>query len=690
MRTQSSPNDNEMSENVGGSVSSPSKRKILIISLEKESYTDEMYAQLYRSLRKNANVTEVTHTRSAKRALSSAPRPYAVLVSDAAITDSRHSALLTQLIKYARSGGRVVIGMQFSNHFPLGEVATFFHKWGLEWDHGSYHRTTFQLNPAGVPAALSADALFPTLSMKALHIKNAPCECAVYLPTPTARVESLVFAPAPISGDRVNESPAVFTRIGQGYLGYVGDVNAEQGSLRLTIEMCGVRIQPGDMGPAKVTTGMRISPGGLFEEMTRVDQEIPLLSSRIPAASVSAPSTTAASVSSSKAASLAHTCAAPASSSTAARSPPRPREAEVVARAAQRAKRQAERLALAEGPKEEGNALFRQGKWAEAAELYQEAAVIAGPQPVYLSNLAAAALKLERWDVAESAATRALFDHPSHVKARFRRAIARKEMRRFTAAETDLQYILERDPSNTAAHTEVNALRAAKRDTPRSQWVEEDEEEVEYPFDFGDESDSEDFYHTGNGIPCKYYNHDGCARGPRCHYSHAPDRKSVRDELGRNVCIYWLLGECRFGKERCVYAHDRTYLPPNGWWTDEARNAGLRNATNALFEFCSRRHAPKALLAEAAKPDWREELWAMVDFTEEPTPGEHEAEEWSDEDGGTEDFYEEMLMQGIKPWEITSPVSRFWLLLGCFLYANVGLDLQGEMAAIHRALYEGY
>ena len=236
----------------------------------------------------------------------------------------------------------------------------------------------------------------------------------------------------------------------------------------------------------------------------------------------------------------------------------------------------------------------------------------------------------------------------------------------WTEDHVDLHYILEKDPSNAAARTELNELRAAKRAIPRSQWVEEeeDEEEVEYPFDLGEESDSEDFYHTGNGVPCKYYNHGGCARGARCRYSHAPDRKSVRDELGRNVCVYWLLGECRFGKERCVYAHDRTYLPPNGWWTDEVRNAGLRKATNTLFEFCSRRHAPKALLAEAAKPDWREELWAMVDFTEEATHSEYEEDdEESDEGGGLEDFYEEMLLQGIKPWEITSPVSRLTVVV---------------------------
>lgn len=43
----------------------------------------------------------------------------------------------------------------------------------------------------------------------------------------------------------------------------------------------------------------------------------------------------------------------------------------------------------------QGNELFRSEKWGQAAEKYRAAALLAGPQPVYLSNLAAALLKLK-------------------------------------------------------------------------------------------------------------------------------------------------------------------------------------------------------------------------------------------------------------------------------------------------------
>jgi len=44
-------------------------------------------------------------------------------------------------------------------------------------------------------------------------------------------------------------------------------------------------------------------------------------------------------------------------------------------------------------------------------------------------------------------------------------------------------------------------------------------------------SDSSDWNHGGNGIPCKSYNHDGCKLGNACSYSHARDFTSVRDRL---------------------------------------------------------------------------------------------------------------------------------------------------------------
>lgn len=82
----------------------------------------------------------------------------------------------------------------------------------------------------------------------------------------------------------------------------------------------------------------------------------------------------------------------------------------------------------------QGNGLFKQGEWEEAAERYRSAALVGGPQPVYLSNLAACLLKLQQWELADSAASHALVYYPKHVKALYRRAVARRGLDRLKAA----------------------------------------------------------------------------------------------------------------------------------------------------------------------------------------------------------------------------------------------------------------
>ena len=86
----------------------------------------------------------------------------------------------------------------------------------------------------------------------------------------------------------------------------------------------------------------------------------------------------------------------------------------------------------------QGNELFGQRKWAEAAEKYRAAALLAGPQPVYVANLAVCLLKMELWEIAESAATRALLHDPRNVKALYRRALARRGLERFKEALTGM------------------------------------------------------------------------------------------------------------------------------------------------------------------------------------------------------------------------------------------------------------
>ena len=99
----------------------------------------------------------------------------------------------------------------------------------------------------------------------------------------------------------------------------------------------------------------------------------------------------------------------------------------------------------------------------------------------------------------------------------------------------DIRMLLVLDPKNDKALKERDDIRARKLCSDSLDWPGDAElavvASVGAALEIEDESDSEDFAHAGNGTPCKFYNRGACRHGPRCRFKHAPDRKSVRDEL---------------------------------------------------------------------------------------------------------------------------------------------------------------
>lgn len=159
-----------------------------------------------------------------------------------------------------------------------------------------------------------------------------------------------------------------------------------------------------------------------------------------------------------------------------------------------------------------------------------------------------------RWEEADSAASRALTHDPSHVKARYRRALARRKLCRYRAAAVgqsvipcsmrhhlilsltfqDLMYIVEQDRKNEAALKELDELRNLPDLDDDEIWPGDEEMDFRFPQDAAlllEESDLEDSTHVGNGVQCKFYNRAGCLMGSKCRFMHAPDERSVRDEL---------------------------------------------------------------------------------------------------------------------------------------------------------------
>ncbi|KAF5318132.1 hypothetical protein D9619_012190 [Psilocybe cf. subviscida] len=221
----------------------------------------------------------------------------------------------------------------------------------------------------------------------------------------------------------------------------------------------------------------------------------------------------------------------------------------------------------AEAVRLKGNEFFKQGDYLSAGAQYMEAIDVQGPRPVLLSNLAACFNKIPCHEAAEEIATRALEYDPRSVKIRYRRVIARKNLSFFAAALHDLEGILAQDPGNPEAQRELAQMSLIQdagyptdKDDDGWPWFNEE------PYEFAEDSDTEDCKHKPHRPPCRFYNRGTCDRGASCRFSHAPDAISVRDELGRNVCSRYLMGQCGSNETKCVYSHSRAHLPANGWW----------------------------------------------------------------------------------------------------------------------------
>ncbi|KAJ7077890.1 hypothetical protein B0H15DRAFT_861325 [Mycena belliarum] len=573
------------------------RSNVVVLSLLNERNLYDLYAQLLDSIRSVATV----HFVESKAAFGSAlkiTKPSAVLAIDGAITKEVNADVLQQLIQFTKGGGIVVCCCNFSNGLNYRAGSEYFSRWGLPWDAGSYFRTTVHLHALKSVPGLSFEGLSPSYSLKSLSLVHVRPEHAVYNPSSSSLVESHVFEADKLPVDPA-ESPCTYAAVGQGYLGYIGDVNGEEDSTRTILAM--IHLSPAALLPStsERLTGLKPLPNGEYEPTTqssdpdslvmfsdairKAGDDFMYVDCRMGRAGESLPRP------------VSGTRPPPGPAFASARPPRRSRESEVEKRAVKRAENSTTKKEKAEALKELGNARFRQGDNLGAVSFYKQAVAVRGPQPTYLANLAAAYLKLDMYREAEEACEEALKQDPRHLKARFRRGTARLNMLCFKDAMKDFKAcakLVSNDPQVAAAIIDTRQEFAKlKADGYEDQWADsggqdlscEDSEEEdgdmgefeffepgfdEKPVEIFSDSDSSDFEHVGNGVPCRFYNHDGCAKGNQCRFKHAPHPHTTRDELGRNVCNFWLLDGCRFG-DRCVFTHSKEYLPETGWWASD-------------------------------------------------------------------------------------------------------------------------
>jgi len=211
---------------------------VFLFSLDKIHFFDEMYARLIDALSSKATVKEALEPTTALTLLSTIT-PTAILITDPGITKPLNSAVLDQVISYVRRGGTAILACHFSGFISVPDLNHFFRsRWDLPWQVGQYHRETVHLSSHMLQMLLPS--LPAEYSQKAVFLKNVAPEASLYLPPPPEDDDDDDDddddVPIPVSHEP--ETPVAFAAVGEGWLGYVGDVNTEEGSESVVLAMC--------------------------------------------------------------------------------------------------------------------------------------------------------------------------------------------------------------------------------------------------------------------------------------------------------------------------------------------------------------------------------------------------------------------------------------------------------------------
>ncbi|XP_006865391.1 PREDICTED: RNA polymerase II-associated protein 3 isoform X2 [Chrysochloris asiatica] len=113
------------------------------------------------------------------------------------------------------------------------------------------------------------------------------------------------------------------------------------------------------------------------------------------------------------------------------------------------------------GLKEKGNKYFKQGKYDEAIECYTKGMNADPYNPVLPTNRASAYFRLKKFAVAESDCNLAIALNRSYTKAYARRGAARFALQKLEDAKQDYEKVLELEPSNFEATSELKKINQA-------------------------------------------------------------------------------------------------------------------------------------------------------------------------------------------------------------------------------------
>lgn len=179
-------------------------------------------------------------------------KPSAIFITDPSLS-GLHIVLGRALVDYARAGGRVIYGGSFSSVAQYEEVDHLFeHVWNLPWRFCAYTSSEFRLHKhhSALRNYRPIAGLVDKVYSKANFVNNVAPEHTLYREVVTDQERARLKRDGELTGRepdgvKLQRAPVAMTRVGDGWVGFMGLVAGDSVCDKITLAMLGVMSKPG-------------------------------------------------------------------------------------------------------------------------------------------------------------------------------------------------------------------------------------------------------------------------------------------------------------------------------------------------------------------------------------------------------------------------------------------------------------
>jgi hypothetical protein len=224
----------------------PDKPRILLVAMIVGDAVDDCYIPFYNKIFAKASIQRAKSPKAVSRYLKE-HTPQAIILVDHALAHSKeYASAARRIMRYVHEGGTLICANTFvvdlkrylnKKHptLPLFRLA------GVPWQYGDTYRTYVSVNKDAVHEKIQ-EVMPKEIISEGILLDKVPNNQAWYLPTNESIADALMYDG---KKPQMGWTPYAFARVGNGFFGYVGDMNVDGACDDLILAMAGLSVGAG-------------------------------------------------------------------------------------------------------------------------------------------------------------------------------------------------------------------------------------------------------------------------------------------------------------------------------------------------------------------------------------------------------------------------------------------------------------